>query len=259
MSRSFADLKISNPGTSGLDDGLSFVSGQNTLHLVTSNITSNREITLPDASTTLVGTDAPQILTNKTINGALVDSATITSSTIIADANNVRANRIGDNLANQVSLSGSALAGYVLKATGSSAATWLPTAGSTASIQTTDANPHTILTLATNDLASYLLSARITARIVVGTHAGRALSCRLTAAFERSDGSGSLARIAGDDLFLYSNFNDATSTLNIGTHSDTSNGVIHVRVTGEAGQTVYWYAAADLDESPLTAPVTINP
>lgn len=47
---------------------------------------TDRTITLPDATTTLVGTDATQTLTNKTINGGTVSGATISGSTISGGA-----------------------------------------------------------------------------------------------------------------------------------------------------------------------------
>jgi hypothetical protein len=43
---------------------------------------SSRTITLPDATTTLVGTDATQTLTNKTLTSPTITSPTITSPTI---------------------------------------------------------------------------------------------------------------------------------------------------------------------------------
>jgi hypothetical protein len=42
---------------------------------------TNRTITIPDATTTLVGTDATQTLTNKTVQGGTVQSATAQAST----------------------------------------------------------------------------------------------------------------------------------------------------------------------------------
>lgn len=52
-------------------------SGTGTIILESPNTNSNRTITLPDAATTLVGTDATQTLTNKTITGATISSSTI--------------------------------------------------------------------------------------------------------------------------------------------------------------------------------------
>jgi len=46
------------------------------------NSSTPRVITLPDAATTLVGTDVTQTLTNKTLSGGTVTGATISGSTI---------------------------------------------------------------------------------------------------------------------------------------------------------------------------------
>jgi hypothetical protein len=46
------------------------------------NSSTPRGITLPDATTTLVGTDTTQTLTNKTLSGGTVTGATISGSTI---------------------------------------------------------------------------------------------------------------------------------------------------------------------------------
>lgn len=58
------------------------VSGTGTVILESPNTNSNRTVTLPDATTTLVGTDAAQTLTNKTIQSPTIQSATIQSSTL---------------------------------------------------------------------------------------------------------------------------------------------------------------------------------
>lgn len=57
-------------------------SGTGTVILEAPNTNSNRTITLPDAATTLVGTDATQTLTNKTLSGGTVTGATISGSAI---------------------------------------------------------------------------------------------------------------------------------------------------------------------------------
>lgn len=58
------------------------VSGTGTVIVESPNTNSNRTVTLPDATTTLVGTDAAQTLTNKTIQSPTIQSATIQSSTL---------------------------------------------------------------------------------------------------------------------------------------------------------------------------------
>lgn len=56
-------------------------SGTGTVILEAPNTNSNRTITLPDAATTLVGTDATQTLTNKTIQGGALTLGTAVAST----------------------------------------------------------------------------------------------------------------------------------------------------------------------------------
>lgn len=57
------------------------VSGSGTFTLQNPASASNRTVTLPDATTTLVGTDATQTLSNKTIAGGAVTQATAQAST----------------------------------------------------------------------------------------------------------------------------------------------------------------------------------
>lgn len=69
-------------------------SGTGTVILEAPNTNSNRTITLPDAATTLVGTDATQTLTNKTIDGSQL-TGTVAASLLTG---NVAAARITDAL-----------------------------------------------------------------------------------------------------------------------------------------------------------------
>lgn len=60
--------------------------GSGTFILESANSNTNRTIVLPDSSTTLVGTDSSQVLTNKTINGGTISvgtSQTTLSGTLI--------------------------------------------------------------------------------------------------------------------------------------------------------------------------------
>ena len=62
-------------------------SGTGTLTIAAPNTNSSYTLTLPTATTTLVGTDATQTLTNKTLSGATWTSpsgSTITSGTAVA-------------------------------------------------------------------------------------------------------------------------------------------------------------------------------
>jgi hypothetical protein len=56
-------------------------SGAGTLSIAAPITATNRTLTLPDATTTLVGTDATQTLTNKTIQGGAITSGTSVAST----------------------------------------------------------------------------------------------------------------------------------------------------------------------------------
>jgi hypothetical protein len=56
-------------------------SGTGTLTIAAPNTNSNFTLTLPQATTTIVGTDATQTLTNKTIQGGAITSATAVAST----------------------------------------------------------------------------------------------------------------------------------------------------------------------------------
>lgn len=57
------------------------VSGTGTFTVESPNSNNNRTLTLPDATTTLVGTDAPQTLTNKTIQGGALTLDTAKTAT----------------------------------------------------------------------------------------------------------------------------------------------------------------------------------
>jgi hypothetical protein len=61
---------------------LSDASGTGTFTVTHPSSSTNRTLTLPDATGTVVLTDATQTLTNKTISGATISGATITDSTI---------------------------------------------------------------------------------------------------------------------------------------------------------------------------------
>jgi len=59
--------------------------GTGIITVVPPTTNTNRTVTIPDATTTLVGTDATQTLTNKTLSTGLVMSASaITSGTAVA-------------------------------------------------------------------------------------------------------------------------------------------------------------------------------
>jgi hypothetical protein len=56
-------------------------SGTGTLTIAAPNTNTNYTLTLPQATTTIVGTDATQTLTNKTIQGGAITSGTAVAST----------------------------------------------------------------------------------------------------------------------------------------------------------------------------------
>lgn len=57
-------------------------SGAGAFVITSPNSSSNRTLTLPDATTTLVGTDATQTLTNKTLTSPTMTSPVINSATV---------------------------------------------------------------------------------------------------------------------------------------------------------------------------------
>jgi len=60
-------------------------SGTGIITVVPPTTNTNRTVTIPDATTTLVGTDATQTLTNKTLStGLVMDASAITSGTAVA-------------------------------------------------------------------------------------------------------------------------------------------------------------------------------
>lgn len=59
-------------------------SGTGTVILESPNTNTNQTVTLPDATTTLVGTDATQTLTNKTIQGSTLQGGALTLMTAVA-------------------------------------------------------------------------------------------------------------------------------------------------------------------------------
>jgi hypothetical protein len=65
-------------------------SGTGTLTIAAPNTNTDYTLTLPQATTTIVGTDATQTLTNKTIQGGGITSGTVvTASTTIVDFTNI--------------------------------------------------------------------------------------------------------------------------------------------------------------------------
>ena len=56
-------------------------SGTGIFTIASPNSNTNRTLSIPDATTTIVGTDATQTLTNKTIQGGAITSATAQAST----------------------------------------------------------------------------------------------------------------------------------------------------------------------------------
>lgn len=96
-----------------------------------SSVTSNRTITLPDATTTVVGTDTTQTLTNKTLStGLVMDASAITSGTSVSTATtSFTASISGTTMTVTAVGSGTIAVGQVITGTGVTAGTVITALG----------------------------------------------------------------------------------------------------------------------------------
>lgn len=177
-------------------------------------------LTFPTSTTTIVGTDTTNTLTNKNITG--------TTNTV--DANNLR-----NGSTWVISLSGSApINGQKLTYNGTNAV-WESDDSTVATVTTTDATVTALETIATTSDQSYLIRTRVTSRR--SDSGSESNGYVLTGLFKNVAGTVTQVNIT-DRL----EFEDSSAWNTIFAISGTN---ILINVTGEASKTIQWKSSTE--------------
>ena len=223
-------------------------------------------LTLPTTTDTIVGRSTIDTLTNKTLivpnistignTGATLTLPTITDTivgrlttdtltnkTLIGTTNTIEANRIGQG-SNAVTISGQPQNNYTIVATGTNTATWQQNESLflTGTINTTNNQTSTILSVNTTDNTSYGLTINIIGKQTSNT-IGITYGATITSFYKRLTGNNSLTQIQSDVKTLFKD--TGTSSWSVSTSANTTNGVINILCAGANNTNITWSATCN--------------